>query len=156
MKTVLFVSREQSVIDSVMALFLKHNIKCEYTESELKTKYYPTSSSQYWTNPKLVSENITVEFTGKGGLNVVDGLVELDELVVKLSKGQSLPKDTLFDAIFNLSNGNAKQSTREQKIVERYNHDVKNGSTITLEKYQNFTSHENLKQFFIDVEQFGL
>jgi hypothetical protein len=37
-----------------------------------------------------------------------------------------------------------------------YNHDVKNGSNITLEQYQNATSHSRLKQFYIDVETANL
>jgi hypothetical protein len=156
MKTLLLASREQYAVDSVMVLLLKHNIKGEYHEKELRTKYYPTSSTQYWTNPKIVSENITVEFTGKGGLNVTDGLSKLNELLVILSNGQELPKDTLFDVVNKLSNGTATRFTREQKIEQRYNHDVKNGSTISLEQYQNHTSHSNLKQMWIDTEAVGL
>ena len=156
MKTLLFVSREQSVVELVKGVFLKFNVECNYIESELKTKYYPTCSSQYWTNPKIESKNITVEFTGKGGSEVVEGLEKLDEMLIMLSNGQSLGKDSLFDVVSKLSNGTAKQSTREQKIVERNEHDIKNGSTITLEKYQNFTAHDNLKQFYIDTESVNL
>ena len=156
MKTLLFVSREQSTVDSVMELFLKHGVESQYHEKELKTKYYPTCSSKYWTNPNITSKNITVEFTGKGGLDVNDGLQKLNEMLIMLADGQTLPKDTLFDVVSKLSNGTAKQSTREQKIEQRHNHDVKHGSTISLEQYQNATSHTNLKQFYINVEAAGL
>lgn len=62
-------------------------------------------------------------------------------------------QETLANVCSRLSNGKAKVITREDKIKERHEHDVRHGSTATLEQYQEATSHDNLRDLYIETEE---
>lgn len=62
-------------------------------------------------------------------------------------------KATMFDIVSKLSNGRAKLVTREDKIKQRYDHDASIGATHTLEQYQEYTQHDNLRDLYIESEE---
>jgi hypothetical protein len=62
-------------------------------------------------------------------------------------------EETLAQLCSRISNGKSKVVTREVRIKERHAHDVSHGASHNLEQYQDYTSHDNLRNLYIETEE---
>ena len=153
-RQIIIHSTSSTTVDSVKEILAIAKLAFTEVEAHSYVKKYPTSSMTKYVPHTISTDKLDIVFRNstQSDSETLFQLSEVERIVHETKLESYSYEPTMFDIVSKLSGGTAKQVTREDKIEERHRHDVKHGSTATLDEYREATSHDNLLSQFIDLE----